>query len=891
MTGRHVGARRALALLAVAAIVGLGLAAAGPSGRAGAKKVHDHSAVVRQTTDAGCPPETNSCTPAIPLAACPGCTVTAGPVTGLGQEQAVYVELTGIPSGDEVVLALCTLAQGTQIVAHPNCASSIPPPPGCLTVQRLPCANTPSPVEWQYGTSTGNSLVVSIGTELDPAGSGNSPIPSENADQYSSQTYGSFFCDDGPTNPCGLEVMDIPAAETGTTVIGNGVPPRATYDSTAQNTVIVPLDWATTGNGCGSSPVMEVDSAYSASQFLYAAGASTCTDPGTGVAILPTSIPSIDDAGCLAGSGTHCPIANVLDGDVPVTFTDDPEDPATLAEEKQAGGKVAYIPIAVSATEMAFSGEASAGSSTYPLDAYDLTPAQTAGLMTQLWNDPDAVLFNPNDDLCSQLAGKAQCSEAVENYNFSELVETIGGKYANIVVDNSSNGKSVPKIETIPGYGYPSSDNYYAQATPGTERNYQADTGYSLLNPGPEVDGYPVPETLIGAAFPSTASGASFETTNWICQAPYLAYNVHLPWDPASAVAVKDLMTAPQILSNAERGPIALTKNASGQEVAETFVSQYVVANPAHCQGMSALPTDFADSTGSITYLPSSSPVTAAHAIQGAMSNNYVGKGGFAFSAMDSSQADLYGLLPASLQNAAGQFVQPDETSIDAALADATTNADGTLSPNFKNTTDAAAYPLPMVTYALVSTAPQSTEAEAQQLQDALTNLVTYSHAGGAGYVDPLPAGYEPLPDNLYQAALTDIAKDIQGPSTTPTTTPTTSPTGIPPSTTTGGASQPAGGSSGSLAVVSRNGGLSYEGYHGPVGATGSTVAGGGSTTAGHPISVTLTSERFALPGLVTLAVLCLIVGPLLYLVPLLRRRMAGEPATADGPPEPDDDG
>ena len=460
---------------------------------------------------------------------------------------------------------------------------------------------------------------------------------------------------------------------------------------------------------------------------------------------------------------------------------------------------MAYIPVAVSATEMAFSGEASAGSSTYPLDAYDLTPAQTAGLMTQLWTDPDAVYLNPNDDLCSQLTGKAQCTETVQTNTLNELVETIDGKWANIVVDDSSNGTAVPKMESLPAFGYATSDNYYLQSTPGTEKNYQADTGYSLLNPGPQVDGYPVPETVLGAAFPSTASGASYEATNWMCQAPDLGYNVHLPWDPATAVTLKDLMTAPQILTDAERGPIALEKNASGQEVAQTFVTQYVVSNPAHCQGMSALPTDFATTTGSIAYLPSSSPVTAAHAIQGAVANNYVGQGGFAFSAMDSSQADLYGLLPASLQNAAGQFVEPDQTSVDAALADATTDTDGTLSPNFKNTTDPAAYPLPMVTYALVSTAAQPTEAAAQQLQDALTNLVTYSHAGGSGAVDPLPAGYEPLPDNLYQAALTDIAKDVVAPPNTPPTTPPTTPpaTPISPSTTTGGGSQSGGGGSG----------------------------------------------------------------------------------------------
>ncbi len=112
---------------------------------------------------------------------------------------------------------------------------------------------------------------------------------------------------------------------------------------------------------------------------------------------------------------------------------------------------------------------------------------------------------------------------------------------------------------------------------------------------------------------------------------------------------------------------------------------------------------------------------------------------------MDSSEADFFGLLPASLQNAAGAFVGPSAQSINAALNDATTNADGTLSPNLNDTADAGAYPLPMVTYALVSTSPQPTADQATQLKDLLTNLVTYSHNGGSAS-QPLPAGYVPLP-------------------------------------------------------------------------------------------------------------------------------------------------
>ena len=53
------------------------------------------------------------------------------------------------------------------------------------------------------------------------------------------------------------------------------------------------------------------------------------------------------------------------------------------------------------------------------------------------------------------------------------------------------------------------------------------------------------------------------------------------------------------------------------------------------------------------------------------------------FADMNWYESLYYGLIPAALQNAAGQFVAPTQTSVDAALSDASVNSDGTLSFNY----------------------------------------------------------------------------------------------------------------------------------------------------------------------------------------------------------------
>jgi len=150
------------------------------------------------------------------------------------------------------------------------------------------------------------------------------------------------------------------------------------------------------------------------------------------------------------------------------------------------------------------------------------------------------------------------------------------------------------------------------------------------------------------------------------------------------------------------------------------------------------------------------------------------------FAPMNSSEANYYGLLPAALQNAAGRFVLPTATSLDAALSGATVNKNGTLSANFDDK-NPAAYPLPEIWYAVVPTANQ-TAANAVAIKTLLDDVLNIT--GGSQTAD-LPPGFVPLPASMYTASLAAVAKDVQGPP--PTTTTTTTTTTTSPTTTTTG--------------------------------------------------------------------------------------------------------
>jgi ABC-type phosphate transport system substrate-binding protein len=145
---------------------------------------------------------------------------------------------------------------------------------------------------------------------------------------------------------------------------------------------------------------------------------------------------------------------------------------------------------------------------------------------------------------------------------------------------------------------------------------------------------------------------------------------------------------------------------------------------------------------------------------------------------VDSSTAALYGLPTVAVENAAGTFTQATTASLDAALQDAFPNPDGvTVRPDF-TTDDPRAYPLPTVSYAVLST--NHADAGVIGPLDALLN-----YAVGPGQAN-LPPGYSALTPDMAAATSIAIAElHAQGPSSTPSPTPTTPlPTGPTPTAT-----------------------------------------------------------------------------------------------------------
>ncbi len=125
-------------------------------------------------------------------------------------------------------------------------------------------------------------------------------------------------------------------------------------------------------------------------------------------------------------------------------------------------------------------------------------------------------------------------------------------------------------------------------------------------------------------------------------------------------------------------------------------------------------------------------------------------------------------------------------------MADATTNADGTLTFDHDPASpDAAAYPLPMLTYALVPTKPQ-TPATAAAMKKLLVDVLSITGGSKATNVADLPPGYFRLPTSVASQAVTDVATDIRTQSpTTPSPSTTEVTTAISPTPDAGATNPP----------------------------------------------------------------------------------------------------
>ncbi len=123
---------------------------------------------------------------------------------------------------------------------------------------------------------------------------------------------------------------------------------------------------------------------------------------------------------------------------------------------------------------------------------------------------------------------------------------------------------------------------------------------------------------------------------------------------------------------------------------------------------------------------------------------NTNGGGVDVFAPMNWAWANYLGLGSAALANGAGHFVAPSATSVYAALGEATTNADGTVTPNYATGADPGGYVMPAVVYAVVSLSKPtaSLKGAASVLEDILA--LTGQPSGPSG-PKSLPEGLLPL--------------------------------------------------------------------------------------------------------------------------------------------------
>jgi len=169
----------------------------------------------------------------------------------------------------------------------------------------------------------------------------------------------------------------------------------------------------------------------------------------------------------------------------------------------------------------------------------------------------------------------------------------------------------------------------------------------------------------------------------------------------------------------------------------------------------------------------------------------------------DTASAARYGLVTARLRNASGAFVAPTAAALQAGAAGMRPSDVPGVKLTDPTTSDAAAYPLATVTYAV--TAPGLLT---QQLATTYANFLRF--AVGTGQTPgtapgTLPDGYAALPEAMKSQALaaaTQVEARVGPPPTdtedpTDTTTPatTTTPTGTSTGSTNTGGSTNAGGS------------------------------------------------------------------------------------------------
>ncbi|HLG91462.1 MAG TPA: hypothetical protein VKY15_00590 [Acidimicrobiales bacterium] len=555
--------------------------------------------------------------PCPPQQSCP--TVVASPTTNLGFEQAVSLSFYGF--GSNPTIYYCA-------DAHPGSF-----PLTCVT-GGLGFPNAPLPSSELVVVGPGGTAKAVF--QVQPAIPGSDkPFTGWNpaTDQNTGTT---FFCDNGPDN-CALDI-----------VVPDGKAPNPA------NTATVPVSFLPAQSPCPpSAPQISTMTSYSTERIMPFVNLVNCQ----GAAPVVNSFVATGSAAVAQG---------VASGQAAVGFTDDPEDPATQQALSSSGHHFAFIPVALSATVVAFAAHMRANGLDVPLQSFNLTPNMVAGLVNYTYT----------------------------NWTNADMVK------APFCPKKKPNGKNPPPCSLL-----------------------------VAVNPvPPQVQ---LPPIDYASYYLRQTSGSTSELTWWLCSAP----------NPPMTVA-GTTYTEPTLA--------ATTWTTTNGQVTQ---SQWPVQSCTTTDQFPSFPGSGSNSFFNSGISPLDTGYQAIHQVADPPVNAPVA----AFSTMDWSEAAYLGLNAASLLNAAGKFVAPSPASVQAALADARANPDGTLTPSLASA-DPVAYPLPMVTYAVVETDPVPPE-QAAATKSLLHNLLSITGGTNQGF---LPSGYVPLPASLYSKAQAEVDADVK---------------------------------------------------------------------------------------------------------------------------------
>ncbi len=227
------------------------------------------------------------------------------------------------------------------------------------------------------------------------------------------------------------------------------------------------------------------------------------------------------------------------------------------------------------------------------------------------------------------------------------------------------------------------------------------------------------------------------------------------------------------------------------------------------------------------------------------------------FADMNWAEASYYGMSTGSLQNAAGNFVEPSQASVLAGLANGTWDKNGVWTPDYTTSSDPNAYAMPTVIYAVVPKAASTPAALKTILQNAIRGVLTTTTDQSMS--TSLPTGMLPLTPAIATMANDEVSYGIGNPNYQ-APQPGATPVHVSPSN--GSSSSSSGSSRQSLGATSASA---------AAGSTTTTIPSSSPTYG--PFFLTASESRMILPVTGALGVFFFFIGFLMMMNTVRRRR------------------